>query len=64
MESANRAGLLSWVVNTGPATAITVDGDGVVEVIGHLPDPAETPERLDQRRVPATMIHFTANPPG
>jgi hypothetical protein len=28
--------------DTGSATAITVDGDDVVAVIGHLPDPAET----------------------
>jgi len=34
----------SALVNTGSATAITVDGDDVVLVIGHLPDPAETRE--------------------
>jgi hypothetical protein len=32
----------SALVNTGSATAITVDGDGVVAVIGHLPGRAET----------------------
>jgi hypothetical protein len=30
------------LVNTGSATAITVDGDEVVVVIGHLPGLAET----------------------
>jgi hypothetical protein len=30
------------LVKAGSATAITVDGDDVVAVIGHLPDPAET----------------------
>src|SRR5215469_11307108 len=32
----------SALVNTGSAMAITVVGDDVVVVIGHLPDPAET----------------------
>jgi hypothetical protein len=32
----------SALANTGSATAITVDGDNVVAVIGHLPDLAKT----------------------
>jgi hypothetical protein len=49
-------------VNTGSATAITVDGDDVVLVVGYLPDPAET-RKLGQRQAPATMIHHTVHPP-
>jgi hypothetical protein len=32
----------SALVKAGSATAITLDGDDEVAVIGHLPDPAET----------------------
>ncbi len=50
------------LVNAGSATAITVDGDDVVVVIGHLPDPAET-RKLGQRQAPATMIHHAVHQP-
>jgi hypothetical protein len=36
----------SAFANTGSATAITVDGDDVVVIIGYLRDPAETRKAL------------------
>jgi hypothetical protein len=49
-------------VNTGPATAIAVDAEDVVVVIGYLPGSAETPE-AGPAKASATMIHPTVNPP-
>jgi hypothetical protein len=53
---------LFLAVNTGSATAITVDVEVVVAVIGYLLGWAETPE-AGPAKVPATMLHPTVNPP-
>jgi hypothetical protein len=58
-EASQRQLLLVGEYRSG--TAIAVDGDEVVVVIGHLPGRAETLE-AGPAEAPATMIHLTVNP--